>query len=274
MPRKCFASSQNHYRSSDSKLWALRSVTSVSVDKADVDEEMDEAVEARLDEVVEEDWGVADDEEDVTAVTGVKGWEVDRFNPSRSDLAGVWFKAPLPLAALAACLERNEPGLLQEGISSSDSIIWPDCCDGEDGKASTSVAGGGGGRDGGPLDEVLWRKTNQIKSFTTKSCIFNDNRNNYPSRRIIFRWSRDGCGSVGRGCGRFGSFFKGLLDGKRGHGWRQFPAAVLLFFVDHDDGTRHFIGDFGRGLDGGLLYLWSPGDRRSNNSFRITKEEK
>jgi hypothetical protein len=30
-------------------------VTSVSVDKAEVDEEMDEAVEARLDEVVEED---------------------------------------------------------------------------------------------------------------------------------------------------------------------------------------------------------------------------
>jgi hypothetical protein len=30
-------------------------VTSVSVDKAEVDEEMDEAVEARLDEVVEDD---------------------------------------------------------------------------------------------------------------------------------------------------------------------------------------------------------------------------
>ncbi len=30
-------------------------MTSVSVDKAEVDEEMDEAVEARLDEVVEED---------------------------------------------------------------------------------------------------------------------------------------------------------------------------------------------------------------------------
>jgi len=30
-------------------------VTSVSVDKAEVDEEMDEAVEARLDEVAEED---------------------------------------------------------------------------------------------------------------------------------------------------------------------------------------------------------------------------
>lgn len=52
-----FAQTNTHnpYRSSDSKLWALRSVTSVSVDKAEVDEEMDEAVEARLDEVVEED---------------------------------------------------------------------------------------------------------------------------------------------------------------------------------------------------------------------------
>lgn len=30
-------------------------MTSVSVDKAEVDEEMDEAVEARLDEVAEED---------------------------------------------------------------------------------------------------------------------------------------------------------------------------------------------------------------------------
>ena len=47
--------SRNPYRSSDSKLWALRSVTSVSVDQAEVDEEMDEAVEARLDEVVEDD---------------------------------------------------------------------------------------------------------------------------------------------------------------------------------------------------------------------------
>lgn len=75
-------------------------MTSVSVDKAEVDEEMDEAVEARLDEVVEEDWGVAE-EEDVTAATGVKGWEMDRFNPSRSDLTGVWFNVPLPLAALA-----------------------------------------------------------------------------------------------------------------------------------------------------------------------------
>lgn len=141
------------YRSSDSKLCALRKVTSASADKAEVDEEMDEAVEARLDE--EADVGLTAD--NVTDGAGGKGCEMDRFNPSRSALTGVWLTAvvavtvPLPLAAaLAACLDRNEPGLLHDGTSSSVSITCPDCV-GEDGEVSASVAGGGGGREGGPL---------------------------------------------------------------------------------------------------------------------------
>ena len=126
-------------------------MTSVSLDKADVEEEMDEAVEARLDEVVEEG---AVEEAGVTAATGGKGCEMDRFNPSLSVFAGVWLRVvvpPLPLAALAACLDRKEPGLRHEGTSSSVSITWPDCDVGEDGNASTSVLGGGGGREGGPV---------------------------------------------------------------------------------------------------------------------------
>ena len=49
-------------------------MTSVSLDKADVEEEMDEAVEARLDEVVEEG---AVEEAGVTAATGGKGCVVE-----------------------------------------------------------------------------------------------------------------------------------------------------------------------------------------------------
>ncbi len=96
-------------------------MTSVSLDKADVEEEMDEAVEARLDDVVEDG---AVEGADVTAATGGKGCEMDRFSPSLSALAGVWLSVvvPLPLAALAACRDRNEPGLLHEGTSSSVSI--------------------------------------------------------------------------------------------------------------------------------------------------------
>lgn len=112
------------YRSSDSKLWALRNVTSVSAERAEVDEEMDEAVEVRSDEDAEDGVAVAG----VTAEAGGKGCETDRFNPSLSALAGVWLAvvAPLPLAALAACLDRNEPGLLHDGTDSSVSITWPD----------------------------------------------------------------------------------------------------------------------------------------------------
>lgn len=60
-------------------------MTSVSADRAEVDEEMDEAVEVRSDEDAED--GVAVDEE--TAETGGKGCETDRFNPSLSALAEV-----------------------------------------------------------------------------------------------------------------------------------------------------------------------------------------
>lgn len=138
-------------------------MTSASVDKAEVDEEMDEAVEARLDD--DADDGLAVD--NVTDGAGGKGCEMDRFNPSRSALTGVWLTVavvaavPLPLAALAACRDRNEPGLLHDGTSSSVSITCPDCV-GDEAKVSTSVAGGGGGREGGPLC-VCQDKINRIK---------------------------------------------------------------------------------------------------------------
>ena len=117
----------NPYRSSDSKLWALRSVTSASgPDRAVVEEEMEEPVE---------EVAVEDDDEEVTggtvmtALTTGSGCDTDRFNwPSRSDtLVGVgWWlgvvELELPLAAFWA---RKDPGLLQEGTSSLFSITWP-----------------------------------------------------------------------------------------------------------------------------------------------------
>jgi len=143
------------YRSSDSKLWALRKVTSASAaDRVDVEEEMPTPVE---------DTGVVEDE--VVMATVGKGCEMDRLRPSRSAfgvrvlllLLPLWFVGGrLPFAV---CLARNEPGLLHTGTSSGSVstvrpplllLVWWD-----DWEVGLSVSllfdTRGGGREGGPL---------------------------------------------------------------------------------------------------------------------------
>ena len=93
---------------------------------------------------------------------------MDRFSPSLPDDEDVIADGPL-----VVCLARKDPGLLQEGTSSSLETTWPTTeCVGDVGADSTfripESEVGGGGRDGGPLEGC--KPTNRIHYVSSSVC--------------------------------------------------------------------------------------------------------